>query len=84
MRISDLLLEYNEARLLNDFGTKLEVRAKSDASAPKNQNSQQLIQAITQQDSTPNKELTFWLCLNYANNGIARWEDIDSALFQPY
>ena len=78
MRISDLLLEYNEARLLNDFGTKLEVRAKSDASAPKNQNSQQLIQNITQQDSTPNKELTFWLCLNYANNGIARWEDIDS------
>ena len=78
MRISELLLEYNEARLLNDFGTKLEARAKSDASAPKNQNSQQLIQVIAGKDSTPNKELTFWLCLNYANNGIARWEDIDS------
>ena len=78
MRISELLLEYNEARLLNDFGTKLEVRAKSDASAPKNKTSQQLIQVIASADPTPNKELTFWLCLNYANNGIARWEDIDS------
>ena len=78
MRISELLLEYNEARLLNDFGTKLEARAKSDLSAPKNKTSQQLIQVIASADPTPNKELTFWLCLNYANNGIARWEDIDS------
>ena len=78
MRISELLLEYNETRLINDFGKKLEARAKSDASAPKNKTSQQLIQVIASADPTPNKELTFWLCLNYANNGIARWEDIDS------
>ena len=78
MRYLELLREYNEARLLNDFGKKLELKSASDNSAPKNQNSQQLIQVIAGKDSTPNKELTFWLCLNYANNGIARWEDIDS------
>ena len=78
MRISDLLLEYNEARLLNDFGKKLELKSAVDNSAPKNKTSQQLIQVIASADPTPNKELTFWLCLNYANDGIVMWEDIDS------
>jgi len=76
MRLIDLF-EYNEQRLINDFGKKLISHASDDTGAPR-KTPKHLIQMIAEKDPTPNKELTFWLCLNYANNGIQRWEDIDS------
>ena len=78
MKIRELLREYNEQRLINDFGNKLLAKAKSDASAPKTDNISELIQQIKSLDPTPNKEFTFWLTLNYANNRINRFEDISS------
>ena len=78
MKISELLFEYNEKRLINDFGNKLQIKSKSDSSAPKNLSSDNLIKNISDLDPTGNKELTFWLVLNYANNRINRYEDIAS------
>ena len=78
MKISELLFEYNEKRLINDFGNKLQIKSKSDSSAPKNLSSVNLIKKIADLDPTGNKELTFWLVLNYANNRINRYEDIAS------
>jgi len=78
MKISELLFEYNEKRLINDFGNKLQIKSKSDSSAPKNLSSVNLIKNISDLDPTGNKELTFWLVLNYANNRINRYEDIAS------
>jgi len=78
MKISELLFEYNEKRLINGFGNKLQIKSKSDSSAPKNLSSDNLIKNISDLDPTGNKELTFWLVLNYANNRINRYEDIAS------
>ena len=78
MKIRELLREYNEQRLINDFGNKLLAKAKLDTSAPKTDNISELIQQIKSLDPTPNKEFTFWLTLNYANNRINRFEDIPS------
>jgi hypothetical protein len=78
MKISELLFEYNEKRLINDFGNKLQIKSKSDSSAPKNLSSDNLIKNISNLDPTGNKELTFWLVSNYANNRINRYEDIAS------
>ena len=78
MKISELLFEYNEKRLINDFGNKLQIKSKSDSSAPKNLSSDNLIKKIADLDPTGNKELTFWIVLNYANNRINRYEDIAS------
>src|ERR1017187_8667922 len=79
MRISELLLlEYNQQRLINDFGNKLLGRAKTDSSCPKTTDAEQLILKIADLDPTPNKELAFWLVMNYAKGLIARFEDIGS------
>ena len=78
MKISELLFEYNEKRLINGFGNKLQIKSKSDSSAPKNLSSDNLIKNISDLDPTGNKELTFWIVLNYANNRINRYEDIAS------
>ena len=78
MKIIELLLEYNEQRLINDFGNKLITRIKSDASAPKTSDIKIAIDNIANLDPTGNKELTFWLVLNYANGRISRYEDIAS------
>ena len=81
MKISELLLEYNENLLVQNFAAKIESHAKLDTTAPKNLNGQQLIQQIAKE----NKDLAFWISLNYANytdkkfnGGIQRWEDIAS------
>ena len=85
MKISELLLEYNEQRLINDFGANLLKHTKLDDSAPKTNEPKELITAIAALDPTPNKDLTFWLAFQYSkfsktNNsfGIKRWEDIGS------
>jgi len=67
MKISELLFEYNEQRLINDFGNKLLMKVKSDITAPKTDNPEVIIKDIAKEDPTPNKELTFWLVNNYAN-----------------
>ena len=81
MKISELLLEYNENLLVQNFAAKIEAHAKLDTTAPKNLNGTQLIQAIAKE----NKDFAFWISLNYANyndkkfnGGIQRWEDITS------
>jgi len=73
MRIYELLLEYNEERLIHDFSDKLVKRYGDVRATP-----EAIIQAIAKLDPTANKELTFWLAMNYANERIARWEDIAS------
>jgi len=73
MRFYELLLEYNEQRLIHDFGDKLVKRYSNSKAAPK-----AIIKSIAELDPTPNKELTFWLAMNYANKGISRFEDIAS------
>jgi len=73
MRFYELLLEYNEERLIHDFGDKLVKRYGDVRATP-----EAIIKAIAELDPTPNKELTFWLAMNYANERIARWEDIAS------
>jgi hypothetical protein len=78
MKISELLLEYNEQRLIQDFGKKIEKKSSTDTTCPKNLSSQELIEKISSLDPTRNKELTFWIVLNYANGRIARYEDIAS------
>ena len=85
MRISDFLCEYNEQRLINDFGTKLVTRAAKDPSAPNLDVPSELIQEIATLDPTPNKDLTFWIAFQYTkfsketeSYGINRWEDIAS------
>ena len=86
MRFYEILREYNEARLIKDFGQKIANHYKNEyfprASKLKNIDNITLprivIEDIASEDPTPNKELTFWLCLNYANEGIKRWEDIAS------
>ena len=74
MKVSELLLEYNEMRLINDFGNKLVTKYASEFHTKIEPN--KLIEKISALDPTPNKELTFWLVLNYANNRISRFEDI--------
>jgi hypothetical protein len=85
MKCAEILNEYNEQRLLNDFANKLVAKSKTDTTAPKNKTSQEIIQQISNLDQTPNKEFTFWLVMNYANSdnpkfngGIQRYEDIAS------
>jgi len=73
MRFYELLLEYNEERLVHDFGDKLVKRYGDVRATP-----EAIVKAIAALDPTPNKELTFWLAMNYANEGISRWEDISS------
>jgi len=73
MRFYELLREYNEQRLIHDFGDKLVKRSDDARATP-----EAIIKAIAELDPTANKELTFWLTMNYANAGIARWEDIAS------
>jgi len=73
MRFYELLREYNEQRLIHDFGDKLVKRYGDVGATP-----EAIIKAIAELDPTTNKELTFWLAMNYANEGIARWEDIAS------
>jgi len=73
MRFYELLREYNEQRLIHDFGDKLVKRYGDVRATP-----EAIIKAIAALDPTPNKELTFWLTMNYANERIARWEDIAS------
>jgi len=73
MRFYELLREYNEQRLIHDFGDKLVKRSDDARATP-----EAIIKAIAELDPTTNKELTFWLTMNYANKGIARWEDISS------
>ena len=80
MKIKELLREYNEQRLINDFGNKILSKAKTDISAPKTNDIKDILTKITAMDPTPNKELTFWCALNYANNGITRFEDIGKAM----
>ena len=80
MKIKELLREYNEQRLINDFGNKILTKAKTDISAPKTNDIKDILTKITAMDPTPNKELTFWCALNYANNGITRFEDIGKAM----
>src|SRR5271157_6549170 len=79
MRYYEILREYNEAKLLNDFGAKLVAHFKKEFPRKKT-SPEQLIQAIATADPTPNKELAFWLCLNYAKDGIQRWEDMGRAV----
>jgi len=80
MKIKELLREYNEQRLINDFGNKILTKAKTDISAPKTNDIKDILIKISAMDPTPNKELTFWCALNYANNGITRFEDIGRAM----
>ena len=80
MKIKELLREYNEQRLINDFGNKILSKAKTDISAPKTNDIKDILIKISAMDPTPNKELTFWCALNYANNGITRFEDIGKAM----
>ena len=106
MRMSDVLFEHNEARLVNDFGKKLIARVEADKSIPfgvrlavkkvpanlspeekQKEQAKKIITRIAEKDPTQNKELTFWLVLNYVrllsrdgepSYGINCWEDIDS------
>ena len=85
MKIKEILREYNEARLLNDFGNKIITRAKEDNTAPKYNTPKQYIEALAKLDPTSNKELVFWLLFKYVKfskednkYGISRWEDISS------
>jgi hypothetical protein len=87
MRIKELLKEYNEERLINDFGGKLLSRIDKDSTAPKTDNMTSVIQKISSIDPSPNKELAFWCVLNYANannpkflGGITKFEDIGRAM----
>jgi len=88
MRSHEILREYNEAKILNDFGKKLidqyykefpqteeyhkELEKQGESLIKK------LIGYIVSKDPSPNKELVFWLVNNYANGRIGRWEDISS------
>ena len=80
MKIKELLREYNEQRLINDFGKKLLARIQTDTTAPKTDNPQQVIQKISSIDPTPNKEFAFWCTLKYANGEIKRFEDVGRAM----
>jgi hypothetical protein len=73
-----LILELNEPKLVNDFGQKIIDRVNIDTTAPKLKTAEQIVKSIAQLDPTSNKELTFWLCLNYSKGLIKRWEDIAS------
>ena len=53
MKIKEILREYNEARLLNDFGNKIITRAKEDNTAPKYKEPKQYIEALAKLDPTP-------------------------------
>ncbi len=76
MKISELLLEYNEQRLINDFGNKLVNKYQDEFN--KKISPEDLIKVISSEDPTPNKELSFWLINKYANNKINKLEDIGS------
>jgi hypothetical protein len=76
MQIKEILREYNEQRLINDFGKKLS--AKYESEFHKKVNVNDIVKQIASLDPTGNKELTFWLVNNYANNRINRFEDIAS------
>ena len=77
MKIKELLREYNETKIINDFGAKLMAAQSKDQSAPKASNANQLVHALAALDPTGNKELTFWLAMCYAT-GQLKWEDIAS------
>ena len=76
MRFKELLLELNIPKLVNDFGAKLAEKYIHEFN--KKITGEEVIKIIADKDPTPNKELTFWLCLNYAKGLINRWEDIGS------
>jgi hypothetical protein len=70
------LNEYNEQRLINDFGKKLS--AKYESEFHKSANVNDIVKQIASLDPTGNKKLTFWLVNNYAYGRIKRFEDIAS------
>ena len=83
MRYYELILEYNEKKLLSDFGTKLVARYKQETG--KNLTSKQLLDYIASKDTTPTKELVMWCCSRYTKwvpdingYGINKFEDIAS------
>ena len=77
MNIKDLLLEYNQAKIINDFGQKLVKKYKKEF-PNKKVTPEQVLAKIANLDTTGNKELTFWLAMNYAKDQIKRFEDIGS------
>jgi len=81
MKYFELLREYNESRLINDFGQKLVARYESEFH--KKLTPEQIITKIASYDHTPTKELTMWCCSRYTKKVndeycIARFEDIGS------
>ena len=85
MRFKELLQEYNEQKLINDFGNKLTQRYQKETK--ETESAQEILAKITSIDPTPNKEFTFWCAMNYANTdnpkfngGITRFEDIGRAM----
>ena len=85
MRIKELLQEYNEQKLINDFGNKLTQRYQKETK--KTMSAQEILAKISSIDPTPNKEFTFWCAMNYANadnpkfnGGIGKFEDIGRAM----
>ncbi len=77
MNLKDLLLEYNQAKIINDFGQKLVKKYKKEF-PNKKVTPEQVLSKIANLDTTGNKELTFWLAMNYAKDQIHRFEDIGS------
>lgn len=94
MTINEILLEFNDTKLINDFGLKVLAHISADSSARKIWDKAQdmgvgnnpiskdiydaVIKDIASLDPTPNKKLSFWLVNKYANNKINRYEDIGS------
>ena len=77
MNLKDLLLEYNQAKIINDFGQKLVNKYQTEF-PNKKVTPEQVLAKIANLDTTGNKELTFWLAMNYAKDQIKRFEDIGS------
>ena len=77
MNLKDLLLEYNQAKIINDFGQKLVNKYQTEF-PNKKVTPEQVLAKIANLDTTGNKELTFWLAMNYAKDQIHRFEDIGS------
>ena len=85
MNLKKILREYNEAKLIGNFGAKIYAHYVAEFPDKKNTTPENIIKAIAASDPTQSKELTFWVCNNYANKlpdgqyGIKKFEDISRA-----
>ncbi len=88
MRIYEILLEYNESRLITTFGQKAVVRYIQEFPDQKSITPKEITDEIVKMDPSSTRKYSFWLIGNYARGGYAgpnaprvgiqRWEDIAS------